>query len=106
MRNDSNSGMTIYGRFGWVFFLIIAGVALSLPSIFPEGFVLLTGGLIILSVNFIKKLKSIHIDVIDVLVGAALAINGANKVLHLDIGFLPALMVILGIAGLINLIKK
>ena len=104
--SDAKEGLSIYGKFGWAFFLIIAGVALSLPSIFPEGFVLLTGGLIILTVSLIKKLKSIDVDVIDVLVGAALAINGANKVLHLDIGFLPALMVITGIAGLMNLVKK
>lgn len=104
--SDAKEGLSIYGKFGWAFFLIIAGVALSLPSIFPEGFVLLTGGLIILIVSLIKKLKSIDVDVIDVLVGAALAINGANKVLHLDIGFLPALMVIAGIAGLMNLVKK
>jgi len=104
--SDAKEGLSIYGKFGWAFFLIIAGVALSLPSTFPEGFVLLTGGLIILIVSLIKKLKSIDVDVIDVLVGAALAINGANKALHLDIGFLPALMVITGIAGLMNLVKK
>lgn len=104
--SDAKEGLSIYGKFGWAFFPIIAGVALSLPSTFPEGFVLLTGGLIILIVSLIKKLKSIDVDVIDVLVGAALAINGANKALHLDIGFLPALMVITGIAGLMNLVKK
>lgn len=105
--SSEGSKATIYGEFGFAIFIILFGLAYLLPKQYaPEGSLLLAAGTIILTVSCIKWLKSIDVEVFDVVLGTILLINGINKMFLLGLGVLPVLLVIFGVASLISLAKS
>jgi|SRR5690606_4797385 len=104
--NDLGDKPTVYGAIGLAIFLIFFGVSYLIPDIFPEGFLFIVAGIIILLVNIVKTLKNIGYDGLEILFGIAFLVSGLNKVLKLDIGFIPVVIIILAVFYLFKSIKK
>lgn len=104
--NDLGDKPTVYGAIGLAIFLIFFGVSYLIPNIFPEGFLFIVAGILILLVNIVKTLKNIGYDGLEILFGIAFLVSGLNKVLKLDIGFIPVIIIILAAFYLFKSIKK
>jgi len=104
--NDLGDKPTVYGAIGLAIFLIFFGVSYLIPDIFPEGFLFIVAGILILLVNIVKTLKNIGYDGLEILFGIAFLVSGLNKVLKLDIGFIPVVIIILAVFYLFKSIKK
>lgn len=97
---------TVYGAIGLAIFLILFGIVYLLPNTFPEGFLFIVAGTLILLVNIIKSLKKIGYDGLEILFGIAFLISGLNKVFKLDISFIPVIIIVLAIFYLFKSISK
>lgn len=97
---------TTYGSIGLAIFLIFFGVSYLIPNIFPEGFLFIVAGGLILLVNLVKSLKDIEWDGLEILFGIAFLISGLNKVFQLELGFLPIIIIVLAGFYLLKSMKK
>lgn len=104
--SDADYEISIYGRFGWAIFIIVAGIVLILKDVFPDGTIFMSGGIIILLVTIVKKIKGIEVEMLEVVVGIGLLINGLNNVFKLDISFFPLVLVVIGLWLLATLFKE
>lgn len=97
---------TVYGSIGLAIFLICFGVYYLIPNMFPEGTLFIVAGVLILLVNIAKLFKSIGYNGLEILFGIAFLVSGINKVLRLEIGFVPAIFIVLGVFYLFKSINK
>ena len=98
--------LSAVGSVGVSLFIIAAGVVYLLPNIFPEGTLYLVAGILIFLVGLINIFKGIGFSVLGMLLAVVLSVTGLNKILHLEIGFFPILMIFLGLSTLIVAIKR
>lgn len=103
---SSKDKSTVYGAIGLAVFLIFFGVSYLIPNVLPEGSMFIVAGILILLVNLIKSLKNLDWDGLEILFGIAFLISGLNKVLKLEISFIPVFIIILAIFYLFKNIKK
>ena len=107
MQNSSSKDKsTVYGSIGLAIFLILLGVSYLIPNALPEGFMFIVAGSIILLVNLVKSIKNMYWDVLEILFGIAFLISGLNKVLKLEISFIPIIIIVLAVFYLFKSIKK
>ncbi|HEC0041326.1 MULTISPECIES: hypothetical protein [Acinetobacter] len=104
--SSSNDKPTVYGSIGLAVFLIFFGISYLIPNIFPEGSMFVVAGSIILLVNLIKLLKNIGWDGFEVLFGIAFLVSGLNKVLKLEVSFIPVIIIVLALFYLFKSIKE
>lgn len=97
---------TAYGAIGLAIFLIFFGISYLIPNIFAEGFLFIIAGILILLVNIVKSFKNIGYDGLEILFGIAFLVSGLNKVLKLEISFIPVIIIVLAVFYLFKSINK
>lgn len=97
---------TAYGAIGLAIFLIFFGISYLIPNIFPEGFLFIIAGILILLVNIVKSFKNVGYDGLEILFGIAFLVSGLNKVLKLEISFIPVIIIVLAVFYLFKSINK
>lgn len=112
-QTGSQEQLTTYGQIAISVFIIIAGLSYLIPSIlpktasyFPDGTNFITAGVLIILVNILNTFKGIKYDLFLMILGSVSLVVGINKVLALEMSFLPLLFVILGFSSLISNIKR
>ncbi|MGP5543293.1 hypothetical protein ACTXMH_12210 [Psychrobacter celer] len=105
--NDTTKQVTVYGAIGIAIFFIFAGVVYAFPNTFPEGTLYLVAGVLIALVSILNTFKGIGCDVFNVtLVATGFILIGVIKIFSLEIKFWPAVLIVVGIAGLLVNINR
>lgn len=97
---------TAYGGIGVAIFIIVAGFSYLIPNILPEGSLYIVAGVLFLLVNILNAFKGIRYDLFYIILGLAFLITGINKVLALELKFLPVIFIALGFVALITNLKR
>lgn len=96
-----NNELTAVGGVGISLFIIAVGIVYLFPSVFPEGTLYLFAGGLLFLVCIINGFKGIGFKFFDSLLATILTLIGVNKVFNLDIGILPAIILLFGVIGLL-----
>ncbi len=104
--DDEDQGFTTYGSIGVAVFLITVGLVYLVPNTFPEGFLYVVAGLLIVLVTIINAFKGIAYDRLNILFAVVSIVIGANKILDVEIRYLPIILIVIGFIALLNNIKK
>lgn len=97
---------TVYGAIGLAIFLICCGISYLVPNIFPVGTLFIIAGILFILINIVKSLKNIGYDFFEILIGMILLVSGLNRMLNLEIGFTPVVIIVLAVIYLFRSIKK
>ena len=103
---DKDQGFTIYGSIGVAVFLIIAGLVYLIPNTFPEGFLYVVAGVLIVIVTIANAFKGIAYDGLSILFAVVSIVIGVNKIVDVEIRYLPIILIVIGFVALLNNIKK
>lgn len=103
---SDSSEMTAYGSIGLAIFFICVGVVYLIPNTFPEGTLYVVAGVLIILVSISNAFKGITYDMFNILFATISIVIGVNKILALDIKFLPPILIVLGVIALFVNIKK
>lgn len=106
MSNNDESEFTVYGSIGVAIFAISVGIVYLLPSIFPEGTLYVVAGILIALVNILNALKGITYSGTSIAIAVISILIGADKILDLELKFLPIILILLGVLALFRHIKK
>ena len=103
---NKEEGFTIYGSIGIAVFSIFVGLVYLIPNSFPEGTLYVVAGILIVLVTIFNTFKGIAYDWFNLLFAIVFLMIGANKILTLEIKFLPIMFLVIGIVALFTNIKK
>jgi hypothetical protein len=101
-----SEGFTTYGSIGLAIFCIFVGLVYLIPNTFVDGTLYMVAGGLIILVTVLNLLKGITYDLFNILFATVCIVIGANKMLALELKFLPAILIAIGIVALFNNIKK
>ena len=103
---DKDQGFTIYGSIGVAVFLIIVGLVYLIPNTFPEGFLYVVAGVLIVIVTIVNAFKGVAYDGLNILCAVVSIVIGINKIVDVEIRYLPIILIVIGFVALLNNIKK
>lgn len=106
MSDNNEQGLTVYGSIGLAIFFIFIGLVYLIPNTFPEGTLYVVAGVLIILVNVLNAFKGIAYDWFNLLFAAVAIVIGLNKILALEIKFLPVILIVIGVVSLFANIKK
>ena len=106
VENNGRQGLTRYGSIGLAIFVISVGLVYLIPNSFPEGTLYVVAGILILLVNILNSLKGMSYSGFDVVFAIILTFIGADKILDLELSFLPILLIVVGALSLFKHIKR
>lgn len=107
VENDNKEQeFTPAGSIGVAIFFIFVGLVYLIPDVFPQGTLYLVAGILIAIVTIVNTFKGIAYDWFNILFAVVLIMIGANKILSLEIKFLPVLFIFIGVLALVKNIKR
>ena len=104
--DDEEQGITTIGSIGIAIFSIFVGLVYLIPNTFPEGTLYIVAGVLIVLVTIFNTFKGIAYDWFNLLFAIVFLMIGANKILTLEIKFLPLMLLVIGVVALFTNIKK
>lgn len=106
--SNEEQGFTRYGKIGLAIYLISVGLVYLIPNSLPDGILYVWAGVLIFVVTVLNLFKGITYDWFNLIFATFAVIIGANKMLepNLELDFLPAILVVIGIAALFTNLKK
>lgn len=104
--DNQKEDMTVYGSIGFAIFFICVGIVYLIPDTFPEGTLYIVAGLLIIMVNILNSFRGITYSGSSLLFAAAAILMGSNKILELELGFWPVLLIVVGLVSLLANINK
>lgn len=94
-------------QIGWGIFLLMIGVIWLIPgNVLPDGSLFLTGGLIMIVINLVKKQKGIQTGNGNVIFGFVLIGIGIIDLLDSPVPVIAALLIFWGIGILFRALRK
>lgn len=105
---DEEQGFTRYGNIGLAIYLISTGLIYLIPNSLPDGTLYVWAGFLIFTVTILNLFKGIAHDWFNLIFATFAVVIGANKILepNLELNFLPAILVVMGVVIIFNNIKR
>jgi hypothetical protein len=106
VEDNEDREFTTYGSIGVAIFFIFVGLVYLIPNTFPEGTLYIIAGGLILIVSILNSFKGMAYDWFNMLFAIVCIVIGSNKMLNLEIKFLPVMFIVIGVVALFANIKK
>ena len=103
---DNIDRTTVFGSMGIAVFLIGVAASYWAPSFFPSGSLFALAGVLILLVSVTKIITGIGCSVLSILFGVSFTIIGINRLLELDLGIVPGIVIVLASVLLLQSINR
>ena len=103
---NKDQGFTTYGSIGVAVFLITVGLVFLIPNTFPEGFLYVVAGVLIVIVTILNAFKGVAYEGLSILCAVISIVIGINKMVDVEIRYLPIILIVIGFVALLNNIKK
>ena len=105
---NKEQGFTRYGNIGLAIYLISVGLIYLIPNSLPDGTLYVWAGFLIFTVTILNLFKGIAHDWFNLIFATFAVVIGANKMLepNLELKFLPAILVVMGVVIIFNNIKR
>lgn len=99
---------TKYGKIGLAIYLISVGLIYLIPNSFPDGTLYVWAGVLIFVVTVLNLFKGIAHNWFNLIFATFAVVIGANKMLepNLELSFLPAILVVMGLIMIFNTVKR
>ena len=92
---------------GWGLFLIMLGLIWLVPDrILPEGSFLIGTGLILLGLNYFRKIKGLKPSKFGIFLGLVALLTGISGYLGLNISIFPVVLILWGISIIWKIFSK
>ena len=105
---NKEQGFTRYGNIGLAIYFISVGLIYLIPNSLPDGTLYVLAGVLIFVVTILNLFKGIAHDWFNLIFATFAVVIGANKMLepNLELKFLPAILVVMGVIIIFNSIKR
>ena len=103
---NEEQGFTRYGKIGLAIYLISFGLVYLVPNNIPDGTLYLVAGVLVFAVIVLNTFKGISADWFDITFATVAIVVGTNKMIDLELNFLPAMFIVVGLGALFTNIKK
>lgn len=106
--SDKKQMSVEYGQVGLAIYLVSVGLIYLIPNDFPDGTLYVWAGILIFIVTILNLLKGITYDWFNIIFATFAIVIGVNKIFEprLELGFLPVMLIIVGIVILFSSIKR
>jgi len=104
--SNQEQGATGYGKIGLAIYLISVGLIYLIPNSLPDGTLYVWAGFLIFVVTILNLFKGIAHDWFDLIFATVAVVIGANMILDLELNWLYALLVVVGVTALVRNVKK